>query len=221
MKWILTLALVLLIAFNAGPASSHGTDTHETDKPKSSLTKFPRLPTITAKAVPSAGAEERARRYFTDLSVVSQDGEELRFFSDVLKDRVVLVNLFYTNCTGMCPINNVKLAEVQDLLGDSLGSSIFLVSVTLDPETDTPEILKDYAAKFRAKKGWLFLTGDKDNIKKITYRLGQTDPQIETHSPLFLLGNVGGAQWSKLLPNVPAEAVATRLRLMADDSAAN
>ncbi len=221
MKWILTIALVSLLVFNAIPASSHGTETHAADNAQSSLANLPRLPAVAAKAVPSADAEEKARRYFTDLPVVTQDGKELRFYSDVLKDRVVLINLFYTECTGMCPINNAKLAEVQDLLGDSLGRDILLVSVTLDPETDVPEVLKDYASKFEAKEGWLFLTGKKDDIKKITYRLGQTSPQIETHNPLFMLGNLRAAHWSKVRPNLPAEAVAARLRLMAADSVAN
>jgi cytochrome oxidase Cu insertion factor (SCO1/SenC/PrrC family) len=221
MKWTLITALVSLLAFGAVPASSHGTESHAAGNAGDSQIKLPRLPTIAAKAAPAADVEEKARRYFTDLPVVTQDGKELRFFSDVLKDRVVLVSLFYTNCTGMCPINNAKLAEVQGLLGDSLGRNIFLVSVTLDPENDTPEALKDYASKFEAKKGWLFLTGEKNNLKKITYRLGQTSPQIETHNPLFMLGNVGAAHWSKLRPNVPAEAIAMRLRLMADDSVAN
>lgn len=221
MKWITIVALFSLLAFGAVPTLGRGTDSHAVGNAGDSQFKLPRSPAVTAKAVPEADAEEKARRYFTDLPVVSQDGKEMRFFSDVLKDRVVLLNLFYTNCTGMCPINNAKLAEVQDLLGDSLGKNIFLVSVTLDPETDTPEVLKDYASKFKAKEGWLFLTGKKDDIKKITYRLGQTSPQIETHNPLFMLGNVGAAHWSKLRPNVPAEAVAARLRLMAGDIAAN
>lgn len=221
MKWILNTALASLLAFGAVPALGRSTDSHAAVNAGDSQIKLPRLPAMTAKAVPAADVEEKARRYFTDLPVVTQDGEELRFFSDVLKDRVVLVSLFYTNCTGMCPINNAKLAEVQDLLGDRLGRNIFLVSVTLDPENDTPEVLKDYASKFEAKKGWIFLTGKKDDLKKITYRLGQTSPQIATHNPLFMLGNVGAAHWSKLRPNVPAEAVAMRLRLMADDIVAD
>ncbi len=221
MKWILIIALVSFLAVGTIPTSGHGAVSHSAGNAGDPQIKLPRLPSVTARAVPAADAEEKARRYFTDLPVVSQDGKEMRFYSDVLKDRVVLVSLFYTNCTGMCPINNAKLAEVQDLLGDSLGENIFLVSVTLDPETDTPEVLKDYASKFEAKEGWLFLTGEKDDIKAITRRLGQTSPQIETHNPFFMLGNVGAAHWTKLRPNVPAEAIAARLRLMADDSLAN
>ncbi len=160
-------------------------------------------------------AEAKARRYFTDLPVVTQDGETLRFFSDILKDRVVVVTLFYTECTDMCPITNQKLAQVQDLLGDAMGRDYFFVSVTLDPETDTPEVLKQYAENFDAGKGWYFLTGRKDDIKTITRRLGQTDDNIATHNPYFMLGNVPRAHWSRLPPNQPPESIVGRLSLIA------
>jgi protein SCO1/2 len=121
----------------------------------------------------------------------------------------------------MCPLTNQKLSEVQDILGEQFGRDIFFVSVSLDPETDTPEVLKDYAAKFEARDGWLFLTGKKDNLKKITYQLGQTNPMIEAHNPYFMLGNVKIARWTKLTPNLPAEAIAARARQMAEHTATN
>ncbi|MDH3473734.1 MAG: SCO family protein [Rhodospirillales bacterium] len=202
------LALAGLIALGALPAGAHEGELHPglNDLRKAILP----MPT---KADPVQ--EARARAYFTDLPVVTQHGQELRFYSDVLKDRVVAVTLFYTECTGMCPISNAKLAEVQDILGEQFGRDFFFVSVSLDPETDTPEVLKDYAAKFGAREGWMFLTGKKDNLKQITYKLGQTDPRIETHNPFFMLGNVGKAHWTKVRPNEPAKAIAERLRSIA------
>lgn len=170
-------------------------------------------PIIVAPMDPAA--EAKAREYFTDLPVVTQDGEKLRFFSDVLKDRIVVVTLFYTECTGMCPLTNQKLSEVQDLLGDAMGRDYFFVSVTLDPETDTPEVIKKYAENFGAKKGWYFLTGNKDDIKTITRRLGQTDENIATHNPFFMLGNVPRAHWTRLPPNQPPEGIVGRLSLIA------
>jgi cytochrome oxidase Cu insertion factor (SCO1/SenC/PrrC family) len=85
----------------------------------------------------------------------------------------------------------------------------------LDPENDRPEVLKDYAAKFDAREGWLFLTGDKDQLRTIGYRLGQVDERIEAHIPHLLIGNVKVARWSKLRPNLPAAAIAMQLRAMA------
>src|SRR5262245_23297244 len=66
--------------------------------------------------------QEKARSYFTDLPVVAQDGKERRFFSDILKDKVVLIYLFFTSCENTCPVINQALANVQDMLGDRLGS---------------------------------------------------------------------------------------------------
>ncbi len=169
---------------------------------------------------PAAGADEKAREYFTDRRVVTQDGEELRFYSDVLKGRIVVVTLFYTECTSMCPLTNQKLSQLQEVLGDELGRAYFFVSVSLDPETDTPEVLKDYAAKFGAQEGWYFLTGDKADLREITRRLGQVGDDIATHSPFFMLGNVPRAHWSRVPPNHPATAIAQRLRFMNSVSAA-
>ena len=206
------LILVTIMVFVASMAAAHEGSSHA--EPNKLLTN-------TAVTTQPDGVEQKARQYFTDLPVVTQDGQELRFFSDVLKDRVVLVSLFYTNCTGMCPLTNEKLAEVQDLLGDDFGQKIRFVSLTLEPETDTPKVLKDYAAKFGARDGWLFLTGEKKNLEQITNRLGQANREKETHNPFLMIGNVGIARWSKIPPNAPAEGIAARLRLMASYKAAN
>ena len=174
----------------------------------------PGQPVTATSADDAAHEERRARNYFTDLPVVTHEGKTLRFYSDVLKDRIVAVTFFYTNCQGMCPITNAKLSNVQKLLGDRMAREIYFVSISIDPETDTPEVLRDYREKFKAGKGWIFLTGEKKNIDTVTYRLGQTFPK-ETHSPYILLGNVKRAHWQKLRPNVPAEAIAARLEQIA------
>lgn len=205
------ITLAVLLAFTAGSAWAL-TEKHDAEDSSSSV--------VATEATLPGSSDEKARQYFTDLPVITHEGKKLRFFTDVLKDRVVLVSLFYTNCTGMCPITNTKLAEVQDLLGDDLGKKIFFVSVTLDPENDTPVVLKDYAAEFATHKGWLFLTGTTENIKEITRRLGQTSPQIEYHNPYLMIGNVEAEHWTKVRPDVPAEIIAARLRLMAGASAA-
>ena len=202
------IASALLLSAGLSPTNAHDGSSHQ-----------PTVQVPATAVAPAPAEEERARKYFTDLPVVTQHGQELRFFTDVLKDRVVLVSLFYTNCTGMCPITNNKLAEVQEILRDEVGKNIFIVSITLDPQNDTPEVLKDYAAKFQAGEGWLFLTGKEQDLKIITYRLGQTSSQIETHTPYIMLGNVKIARWTKMLPNVPPEAIADRARLMATYSA--
>lgn len=208
MYWKFAIAALGLVALAAQPVAADGGQDH-------GIGTGPSIgePIIITPMDPEA--EAKAREYFTDLPVVTQDGERLRFFSDLLKGRIVVVTLFYTECTGMCPLTNQKLAEVQEQLGDAMGRDFFFVSVTLDPETDTPEVLKEYAKKFDAKDGWYFLTGKKEDIETITYRLGQRDDNIAAHNPFFMLGNVADAHWTRLPPNQPPAAIVGRLSLIA------
>lgn len=207
MSWKTTIAAAGLVTLAVQPLPALAGAGHSETKPDSN---------VAAVTIPPVDPEraQKARAYFTDLPVVTQNGETLRFYSDVLENQIVLVSLFYTECTGMCPLTNAKLAEVQDLLGDQLGHGVRIVSITLDPETDTPEVIKDYAANFNAREGWLFLTGKPEDLKTIAYRLGQTSGEIETHNPYIMAGNVNRAQWTKLQPNLPPAAVASRVQLM-------
>ena len=210
MKLKAILILATLVTLAASTVAAHdGTSHGEQSK----------LSEATAKIAPPDSTEQKARNYFTDLPVVTQDGTELRFFSDVLKDRVVLVSLFFANCEQACPLTTGKLARVQNLLREELGRSIFFISITLDPERDTPEVLKSYAQKFVAGDGWLFLTVEKENLRQITRRLGHVTSQIEAHNTHYMIGNVKIARWSKLPPNLSEEAIAARLRQMAEHTA--
>ena len=160
--------------------------------------------------------DERARAYFSDRPVVTQHGDKLRFYSDIMRNRVVLISLFFSNCTGICPLTNQKLAKVQNLLGNEIGKNVFILSLTVDPDRDTPEAMRSYAEKLGAGKGWLFLSGKKDDMNFITRRLGQTDPDFAAHNPFFMVGDVAGARWKKVAPNVTAASLVARLRLMVD-----
>lgn len=174
---------------------------------------------VAAAVTTNKNAElERARKYFSDTELLTHEGKPVRFFSDVLKDRVVVVTFFYSTCTGACPITNQKLSLVQDMLGERFGKDIFFVSISTDPENDTPKVLETYRRNFTARDGWVFLTGEPESVKRVSRRLGQTYDK-EAHLPLLLAGNVRTAHWMKLRPNLPNEAIATRLRMLADESA--
>jgi len=166
-----------------------------------------------------AGAlrEAKALGYFTDLPVIAQDGKERRFFSDVLKDKVVLIYLFYTNCENTCPVINHTLAEVQDLLGDRLGNDIRLISITTDPVRDTPFVVKEYSNKFGPRPSWLFLTDERQNIETIDRRLGHTSPDPTDHIAFLMLGNVAKAKWTKLKPTASREEIVAMLHMLAGD----
>jgi cytochrome oxidase Cu insertion factor (SCO1/SenC/PrrC family) len=96
------------------------------------------------KAVEEIADEERAKAYFTDLTLLDQDGKEVRFYSDVLKDRVVLITFFYTDCGDACPLVIEKLKEVEKIIDDRMGKNIFFVLISVDPKNDTVEAVKKY-----------------------------------------------------------------------------
>jgi cytochrome oxidase Cu insertion factor (SCO1/SenC/PrrC family) len=167
--------------------------------------------------LPAVTRQEKARSYFTDHPVIAQDGQERRFFSDILKDKVVLIYLFFTNCEATCPMINQKLAGVQDLLGDRLGTDVTLISITTDPGRDTAAVVREYAQQFAPRPGWLFLTGEARHIEEIVRRLGHTSPDPRTHITHLMLGNVAKAKWAKLRPTATEVEIAEKLRFLADD----
>jgi len=171
-------------------------------------------------ASPSAQSEEdRARDYFTNLELINQDGETVRFFDDVLKDKVVVINFIFTNCEGACPLITHKLTLVRDKLEGKIGDPIQFVSLSLDPARDTPAALKEFARTHHADHdGWVFLTGNPQHLDSIIKRLGQFTDDMEAHSTMMLAGNVNTAHWIKILPREQPPQIAEKLRLLLEDS---
>jgi protein SCO1 len=154
---------------------------------------------------PKAQEPTAAQKWFSDVELVNQDGEKVRFYTDVLKGKTVVVNAFFTTCTSVCPPMNRNFEKIQEAFGDRVGKDIFLVSLTVDPATDTPARLKDYAAKFHARKGWTFLTGRKENIDWALYKLGQYVEDRESHKTVVIIGNEATGLWKKALGMAKAE----------------
>ena len=98
--------------------------------------------------------------YFPNIELTTQDGEDVRFFDDLIKDKIVAINFIYTSCPDSCPLETAQLVTVQNILGDRVGKDVFFYSISIDPETDTPEVLKAYREKFGAN--WTFLTGNRE-----------------------------------------------------------
>ncbi|MDF0731742.1 SCO family protein [Pseudomonas entomophila] len=157
-----------------------------------------------------------AQAWFTDTVLKDQDGRELRFYSDVLKDKVVMLNVIFTHCNDACPLITRKLREVREAMGAELAAQVTFVSVSSDPLNDTPEVLKAFARKQGVDgPNWLFLTGDKASVDLVLGRLGQFLPSPEQHSTQLIAGDVAGKRWSKIRPDAPPTAIAQRLRLLA------
>jgi protein SCO1 len=153
----------------------------------------------TANSNPASPAE----RYFGDAVLTNQDGKQLRLYTDILKGNVVIVNSFYSTCNGVCRVTIPVFKQLQDDLGERVGKDVRLVSITADPESDTPEVLKRYAAGVGAKPGWDFLTGDKETVDQVLYKLGLYTEAKEEHSNIFIVGNEPTGLWKKVLGVAP------------------
>src|SRR5438128_5940108 len=106
-----------------------------------------------AAAGPRAG-------YFPNAIFQTHDGRKVRFYDDLIKGKRVVINVFLIECTdGTCPLTTANLVRVQQALGSRVGRDIFMYSITLAPEHDTPPVLRAYAEQFDIKPGWTFLTG--------------------------------------------------------------
>lgn len=133
-------------------------------------------------------------KHFGNAVLVTQDGKEVRLYDDLIQDKLVVFSFIYTRCTKQCGLITASLARVQRELGDRLGKDIFLYSVSIDPEHDTPEVLKRYAAAFRARPGWTFLTGKKADVVALRRKFGDMT-EVEEHSANLSIGNDRTGQW--------------------------
>ena len=140
--------------------------------------------------------------YFTNALLLTHDGKPARFYDDLLKDRLVVINMMYTVCSGIYPANTAALKALQQALGARVGRDIFMYSLTLRPEMDTPAALRDYMRQYQVAPGWTFLTGKPTEVDLIRRRLGfyDTDPvadaDLARHTGMLRIGNLRARRWS-------------------------
>ena len=130
-------------------------------------------------------------RYFPNVELVTHEGKKVRFYDDLIKDKIVVINFMYANCEGICPGVTANLLKVQKALGGRVGKDIFMYSITLKPEQDTPAALKEYAEMHGVRPGWLFLTGKPGDVELLRRKLGfvDSDPEVDKDKSQHI-GNV-------------------------------
>ena len=151
-----------------------------------------------------SSTESPAQKYFTDVELVTQNGEKKRFYTDLLQGKVVIINSFFGTCKGTCLPMNRNLEKVQEALGDHIGKDVHILSISVDPTVDTPASLKEYAKTLNAKKGWYFLTGDPQNVGFALKKLGQFVSDKNDHTNIILIGNDRTGLWKKAFGLAPA-----------------
>jgi len=179
------------------------------DDPPAVPHKFaPRLP----------GREVMRRRYFPNLDLVTSEGKPVKFYDDLLKDKIVVLNLMYANCEGICPTITANLKVVQKYLREEIKKEIFIYSLTLKPEEDTPAKLKEYAKMHHiTDKNWTFLTGRPENVELLRHKLGFADPNQEVdkdkskHSGMLRYGNEPMSIWGTCQGSAEPEWIAQEI----------
>ena len=155
--------------------------------------------------------ERLAERSFPNVTLTTHEGKKVKFYDDLLKDKIVLINFMYVKCEGICPGTTANLVKVQKLLGDRMGKDIFMYSITLKPEEDTPQKLAAYAKAYKVGPGWQFLTGDPKDVELLRQKLGfidrdpVRDANKSNHIGMLRWGNEPHTLWAgcpgSLAPN--------------------
>ena len=128
--------------------------------------------------------------------IYNQDGKQLNFYNDLVKDKIVAINFIFTTCTASCPPLTATFRRVQQTAAER-GLDIKLISVSVDPTVDTPERLHDFAEKFKAAPGWTFVTGDKSEIDSLLNALGVAVANKNDHTPMVMIGNDAVDYWTR------------------------
>jgi protein SCO1/2 len=164
-------------------------------------------PTTMPKPAPapmpkSMTADGPSASRFPDVTLTTHEGRDVRFYQDLVKGKVVLINFMYATCTNSCPTFTANLVRVQRLFGDRVGRDVFMYSISLDPDHDTPQVLADYAKNYSVQPGWTFLTGSLADITALRRRLGlrDLDPVVDAdksqHIGVVLYGNERFDRWA-------------------------
>ncbi|MGH8433066.1 MAG: SCO family protein [Pseudomonas sp.] len=153
-------------------------------------------------AAPPAGGDTTGAGYFPNITLYTHEGQPVRLYDDLIRGKVVAFNMMYTMCGGFCPTMTANLRGVQKLLGERAGRDVFMYSISLQPELDTPQILKAYAEQHHVGPGWSFLTGAPADIELLRRRLGfyDPDPLVDgnkaTHTGMVRIGNDRLNRWT-------------------------
>jgi len=152
---------------HAGHAASHEHARHKPDLP---------------------GFDEPTGIRIPDITLTDQDERKVRLYADVMKGKLVVLNFFYTTCEGVCPTSGHWLSKLQDKLGERLGRDVVILSVTIDPETDTPEKLRRWGDHWKRRPGWTLLTSGGDDLRELMKEFNPY-PSKGTHSATVFVGD--------------------------------
>ncbi len=147
------------------------------------------------KAPAKAEAAQTVKLKLPDSPLLDQDGQPQRLVSDVIGDKIVVASFVYTSCTTVCPVVSSLFSQLQSRLGGLLDNQVRLVSLSVDPQRDTPARLKDYAEAHGAKPGWLWLTGQQPDVTAALKGFGTYTANYKDHPIVIMIGDAKSGQW--------------------------
>lgn len=174
---------------------------------------------VAACFVTEVRAQQGTKASIPDVLVRDHQGRKVRFYSDLIKDKVVVLNFFYTSCTYTCTMQGKTFSKLQSLLGDRMGKSVYLVSVTTDPVKDKHKQLQAWARRYQLKAGWTLVTGDGSEINKLVVHLTGSSATAGMHLPVTFVVNDRKGTWITSTEIVaPEQLLKTVNYMIRDDS---
>ena len=179
----------------------------------------PAKPALAHKfSAPESGPEVMRKRFFPNVELVTHEAKKVRFYDDLLKGKIVVLNLMYATCTDVCPTVTEHLRAAKKMLATAVKDEVFFYSISIKPQEDTPAKLKEYAEMHETGKNWLFLTGKAEDVELLRYRLGYRDPNPEkdrrdraAHSGMVRYGNEPLSQWGSVEGGAKPEWIAQEI----------
>ena len=198
--------VLLLSVIGLRSAHAHSTRSYEAESPG------PKSPDTSQGVLPRSQYKQRAYRRsgkvsdrFPNILLFTQNNKPVRFYDDLIKNRTVIIDFMWATCDDNCPVKTLNLVNVHRLLGRRAGRDILMLSISLEGKHDTPEALRQYMKRYGGSKpGWLYLTGDYDDVESLRYSLGvyDLDPVIdadkESHAGILTFGNDRTNRWAAL-----------------------
>ena len=180
--WVLVGCLVGVVLGAPLAALSHGS-----------------LPHATQQVLSGAAIYKRSVRGYPvpDVVLTDYDDRSVRLRDLLATDDPVMMNFVFTTCRTICPVTTKVLSDVPALLGRD-GKRLRMVSISIDPENDTPLQLKAYARSFQAGERWTFLTGRAQDIKSVQIAFDTYNSDKMTHEPVTLIRQASGKPWIRI-----------------------
>lgn len=144
----------------------------------------------------ASSQNQRPPLVIPDVKVLTQDGKEVKFFTDLVKGKRVMINFLFTSCRASCPVSARNFQKLQEQIGSGLGKDIFLITVSTDPVVDTPEVFRKWGEKFNRREGWTLVTGEEPLLNKLLLALTGGTRQVEMeHTTTLVLYDGTSGNW--------------------------